>query len=256
MVVKPLNRPGARESAIKPLADPIDEARRLLELASERAVEVRVLGGVAIALTVAPDEPVLPRSYQDIDLITPRGGQRAVADLLVEAGYEGDDEFNSFNSHRRLLFLDTAHERQVDVFVGTFSMCHEIPMGDRLLAAEQTIPVPELLLTKLQIVELNSKDLRDIVNLLNHSADGVDLALVGETCAADWGLWRTTTMNVTHVVEALDDLDLPQEAREQVRSRAGLLSAALESAPKTRRWKLRARIGDRVRWYEDPEDVA
>jgi hypothetical protein len=243
-------------AAIKPLADPIDEARRLLDLASERDVDVRVLGGVAIALAVAPEDPVLARSYQDIDLITPRGGQRGVADLLVEAGYAGDDEFNSFNSHRRLLFLDTAHERQVDVFVGAFSMCHEVPMGDRLLAAEQTLPVPELLLTKLQIFELNSKDLRDIVNLLYHRADGLDFAVVGERCAADWGLWRTATMNVTRTAEAIDDLDLSPEARELVRSRAELLSAAIESAPKTRRWKLRARIGDRVRWYEDPEDVA
>jgi hypothetical protein len=239
-----------------PLADPIDEARRLLGLASEREVEVRVLGGVAIALAVAPDDPVLPRSYQDIDLITPRGSQRAVADLLVEAGYEGDDEFNSFNSHRRLLYFDTAHERQLDVFVGAFAMCHEIPLDDRLLAAEQTLPVPELLLTKLQIFELNTKDLRDIVNLLYHRADGLDFAVIGERCATDWGLWRTTSMNVERIAEALDDLDLTQEAREHVRGRVGLLSAALESAPKTRRWKLRARIGDRVRWYEDPEDVA
>jgi hypothetical protein len=239
-----------------PLADPIDEARRLLGFASEREVQVRVLGGVAIALAVAPDVPVLPRGYQDIDLITPRGGQRAVADLLVEAGYTGDDEFNSFNSHRRLLYFDPANDRKVDVFVGAFSMCHEIPLEDRLLAAEDTLPVPELLLTKLQIVELNSKDLRDIVTLLYHRADGLDFALVGERCAADWGLWRTTTMNVERITEALDDLGLSQEARERLEARVGLLSAALESAPKTRRWKLRARIGDRVRWYEDPEDVA
>jgi hypothetical protein len=217
---------------------------------------MRVLGGVAIALAVAPDEPVLPRSYQDIDLIAPRGTQRAVAELLVDAGYTGDDEFNSFNSHRRLLYVDPAHERQVDVFVGAFSMCHEVPLDDRLLAEGETLPMPELLLTKLQIFELNSKDLRDVVNLLFHRVDAADFAIVGERCAADWGLWRTTTMNVERIGEAIDDLDLPPQAREHLHARVGLLSAALESAPKTRRWKLRARIGDRVRWYEDPEDIA
>jgi hypothetical protein len=241
---------------VSPLADPIDEARRLLALARDRDVDVRVLGGVAVALAIAPDDPVLPRTFQDIDLIAPRGSQRAVADVLVEAGYTGDDEFNSFNSHRRLLYIDTAHGRQVDVFIGAFSMCHEIPLDDRLLAAEETLPVPELLLTKLQIFKLNDKDLRDIVNLLHHRADGVDFALVGERCAADWGLWRTTTMNVERTAGALDDLGLPDHARDQVHARVALLSAALESAPKSRRWKLRARIGDRVRWYEDPEDIA
>jgi hypothetical protein len=245
-----------------PLADPIDEARRLLGLAAERGVDIRVLGGVAIALVAAPDEPLLPRTYQDIDLITGRGNQRAVAEVLLEAGYAGDDEFNSFNSHRRLLYFDPVNTRQLDVFVGAFSMCHEIPLEGRLLATEETLPVAELLLTKLQIVKLNSKDLRDILSLIHHGpsagdgAEHLDLGRVGELCAADWGLWRTATINVGHITEALHDLDVPEPARRRLRARIGLLSAALEAAPKTRRWKLRARIGDRVRWYEDPEDLA
>lgn len=249
--------------AITPLADPIDEARRLLALAAERDVEMRVLGGVAIALAVAPDEPLLPRTYQDIDLITARGNQRAVADLLVEAGYSGDDEFNSFNSHRRLLYFDSTHERQVDVFVGAFSMCHEVPLEGRLLATGETLPLAELLLTKLQIVQLNSKDLRDILSLLHHDAspeaeagDDSGFGRIGAICAADWGLWRTATLNMQRIADALDDLELSAQAQQRLRARVELLSAALEAAPKTRRWKLRARIGDRVRWYEDPEDLA
>jgi hypothetical protein len=250
-------------TAIATLADPIAEARRLLALASAREVEVRVLGGVAIALAVAPDEPLLPRPYQDIDLITARGNQGAVADLLGDAGYTGDEEFNSFNSHRRLLYFDQAHQRQVDVFVGAFSMCHEIHLEGRLLAAEETLPVPELLLTKLQIVKLNSKDLRDILSLLDHgaladeeAAEVLGFSRVGEHCAADWGLWRTATMNLERAAAALDDFDLSPEARQRLQARIDLLAGAVEAAPKTRRWKLRARIGDRVRWYEDPEDVA
>lgn len=250
-------------TAIATLADPIAEARRLLALASARAVEVRVLGGVAVALAVAPDEPLLPRTYQDIDLITARGSQSAVADLLAGAGYTGDEEFNTFNSHRRLLYFDQEHERQVDVFVGAFSMCHEIPLEGRLLAADETLPVPELLLTKLQIVKLNSKDLRDVLSLLHHAALSDEDAAqvlgfrqVGEHCAADWGLWRTATMNLERAAAALDDFDLSPKARQRLQTRIDLLAGAVEAAPKTRRWKLRARIGDRVRWYEDPEDVA
>lgn len=248
--------------AATPVADPIEEARRLLSLATDHSVALRVLGGVAIALVVAPDQPLLPRTYQDIDLITEKGSQRSVAELLVTAGYTGDDEFNAFNSHRRLLYFDPAHQRQVDVFVGAFSMCHRIPIEGRLLDAPETIPLPELLLTKLQIVELNSKDLTDILTLLYYCAPGgsdtptrMSFHRVGECCAVDWGLWRTAMINIDRLTGSLHELDLQPDARERLRGVLVSLSEALESAPKSSRWRLRARVGDRVRWYEAPEDV-
>jgi hypothetical protein len=165
------------------------------------------------------------------------------------------------NGHRRLLFFDSAHARQVDVFVATFAMCHEVPLSARLLVAEATIPLPELLLTKLQIVELNPKDVGDILNLVFHhrpTADGdpLGVARVAACCAADWGLWRTAGINIARVDAALDELSLTGEQRRVLHDRLEVLRAALDAEPKSRRWKLRARIGDRVQWYEEPEEVA
>ena len=42
---------------------------------------------------------------------------------------------------------------------------------------------------------------------------------------------------------------------EHVPERTRHVLAELERAPKSRRWKMRARVGDRVRWHDDPEDV-
>ncbi len=252
------------ELAAVPLEDTVEEARRLLSLAESRSVRVRALGGVAVALSVPEHVPLLiPRGYQDIDLIVPRGEQRALAELMTGAGYVPDDEFNAFNGHRRLLYYDATNARQVDIFVAAFSMCHEIPVGERLLVTDTTIPLAELLLTKLQIVELNAKDVGDILNLLYHhdpdaaeGSEGLDGDRVAACCAADWGLWRTATGTLERAAGAVEELNLTEAERRLLRDRLGSLRAAIDAAPKTRKWRMRARVGDRVRWYEEPEEVA
>jgi len=149
----------------------------------------------------------------------------------------------------------------VDVFVGSFRMCHAIPFGDRLKKGEPTVPLAELLLTKLQIIELNEKDVRDTVLLLygheiaDHDDDAVNGARIAELCAADWGLWRTITHNLKRCAELLGEYDLPDEDRDRVDRRLKQLIERIEAAPKSRGWKMRARIGDRKRWYELPEEV-
>jgi hypothetical protein len=42
---------------------------------------------------------------------------------------------------------------------------------------------------------------------------------------------------------------------EHVPDRIRHLLAEMERASKSRRWKMRARVGDRVRWHDDPEDI-
>jgi hypothetical protein len=119
-----------------------------------------------------------------------------------------------------------------------------------------------LVLTKLQIVELNPKDLRDILNLVyrhplreDDAPEGLNAARIAAHCAADWGLWRTATMNIERASESVDSVVAADEARAILHERLAALRATLDAAPKTRKWKLRARIGDRVRWYEEPEEV-
>lgn len=243
-----------------PLADMVTEARRVLAAAAERQVPLRLIGGLAIALT-APEHHLLPRDYKDIDFVTRRGQSPEVARLLEQLGYEGNQRFNAMNGQRRLLFLDGANERQVDVFVGSFQMCHQLPVQERLLVAPHTLPLADLLLTKLQIFALNEKDQRDALTLLFHHPIGegddgeINAAWVAELCGRDWGLWRTCTLNLERIRSSLGRYGLTAEQEAVLTARIDELRRRIDAAPKSGRWKFRARVGERVRWYDEPEEV-
>jgi hypothetical protein len=189
-------------------------------------------------------------------------GRSAHADRLLRAsGYEPEVSFNAMNGNERLLFHDLEHGRQVDVFVGSFRMCHVIPLTERLNPEQSTVPLAELLLTKLQIVELNEKDVRDTLLLFHghevadHDDDAVNGGRVAELCAGDWGLWRTITTNLERCREMVGDYDLTEEDRRRISDRFGAVLQRIVDEPKSRGWKLRAKIGERKRWYDLPEEV-
>ena len=134
-------------STVVPDSDIVAEAARLLEAAHAADVPVRLIGGLAVRLHIGADtEPVFQREYKDIDLATVKGKSKQVTELMLATGYEADRQFNAMNGHRRMLFYDVANQRQVDVFVGSFEMCHEIPITERILLAQHGIPLAELLL--------------------------------------------------------------------------------------------------------------
>jgi hypothetical protein len=182
--------------------------------------------------------------------------------LLRDAGYEPHITFNAMHARERALFFDDHHGRQVDVFIDSFRMCHQIPLADRLKGHDQTVPLAELLLTKLQIIELNEKDVRDTVLLLHghpiddHDDDAVNGAQIAQLCANDWGLWRTITANLERCRSHVSDYALDQSAHDRVHTRFDELLGRIEEEPKTRGWKLRAKVGERKRWYELPEEVS
>ncbi len=222
---------------------------------------VRLLGGVAVRIRASSGLPSsLEREYKDIDVATTRKGSGAVAKLLKEQGYEPHVGFNAMNARERLLFFDEPNRRQLDVFVSSFRMCHEIPLEQRLTVNAGTVPLAELLLTKLQIIELNEKDVRDTVALFHEHEvtgddTGVNAARVAELCGADWGLWRTITANLENVRVHLDRYELAPDESALVSSRLEAVEERIEAAPKSRAWRLRARVGERVKWYETPEEV-
>jgi hypothetical protein len=242
-----------------PLADPVAEARRLIAAAAEQGLLLRVLGGVAVYLLAADGKPRLPRRVKDIDVAVPRGSGRPAARLLEQAGYVGDQMFNALHGSRRLLFIDPAHERHLDVFVGEFSMCHEIPLTARLDQAPLTVPPEELLLSKLQIVEATANDQSDLYSLLVQydvlaGSGPLDAPFVAGLCARDWGLWRTCTGSIDRLLANLESSPLDPGEAAQVQARLKALRGYLEAEPKTMKWRLRSQVGDKVRWYQQPEE--
>lgn len=242
-----------------PLQDYVAEARRIVSSAGD--VTIRVLGGVAITLSL-PGRPLVERTFNDIDFIVARGQGPEAVRLFERLGYTGDHQFNGLNGHRRLLFYDTHNDRRVDVLVGRFEMSHAWPLERRLTVSEWTVPLADLLLTKLQIYAINEKDQRDIANLVHghkladNDADGINAAYVAELCAADWGLWRTATANIERARGAVSRFALAPHDEALVTSRLDDLRKRIDAEPKSTKWKLRARVGERVQWYEEPEEVA
>jgi hypothetical protein len=241
--------------------DVVSEGQRLLARAAEENVPLRLLGGVAIRLR-APGElvPAFRRTYADLDFVTGKKGAGRAAELFRNEGYEPHVAFNALHGKERLLFFDVDHDRQVDIFVGAFAMSHKIPLDARLEVDPVSIPLAELLLTKLQIAQLNEKDIRDALALLEGhpvgDADGetVNAGRIAALCGADWGLWRTITGNLDTCCALAPGYDVPNRA--EVEARLQELLHRIEAEPKTRSWKLRAKIGDRKRWYELPDEVA
>lgn len=245
---------------MEPLADPVAEGRRIAEAATEGGIPLRVLGGVAIALTCpSARRPPLEREYADIDLTSVGGAKKDVIHLLEALGYTGDKEFNGLHGHRRLYFWDECNQRQVDVFVDEANLCHRVDLKRRIDRVLLTLSLADLTVLKLQVVETNEKDYLDICAIfadhpLTTDDSGVNSAYIAELAASDWGLWRTLGM-VAERTESFA-LELPEfEAAELVAKRLRHLREELDNVPKTRGWKLRSRIGDRKRWYELPEEV-
>jgi hypothetical protein len=223
-------------------------------------VPLRLTGGVAVAIQCpSAADPPLQRSYGDIDLVTVGAGRDRVSELMAALGYAGDREFNTLHGHRRLFYWDAVNERQVDVFVDEAELCHTIDFRDRLEAVPVTLSLADLLVMKLQVVETNEKDLLDVCALLadhdlSDDESGVNAAHIATLTASDWGLWRTLGM----VGERGEEFarSLPGFAHgELVATRLQRLRERLDAEPKSRGWKMRARIGDRKRWYELPEEV-
>jgi hypothetical protein len=240
------------------LADPVGEGRRIVGLAGELDLPLRMLGGAAVRLRCpSSTRPPLARACKDVDFIGRANDRRAIEKLFQTAGYRPEQEFNALQGQHRLFFWDPDNEREADVFLDAVSMCHVLELRDRLPLHDETLPLADLLLLKLQVVELGERDLLDAVALLTDhplTSDGIDLAHIEKVLAGDWGWWRTAT-SVLERVEAFAHRLPGFDRADVVAERARELREHVEAAPKSRRWKLRAKVGDRVRWYELPDEA-
>jgi hypothetical protein len=258
------------------LADPLAEALRIIALADERGLLVRLMGGLAFHAQAPTWTARTDRDGRDIDLATRSTDRTALSDLLIGEGYTPDRQYNALYGHKQLYFVDESKGRPVDVLVDRLEMCHRFEFRDRLAISRPTLPLAELLLTKLQIVKINRKDLLDVLILLaSHplaaASDGagegaragatINVSRITGLTSADWGWWRTVTGNLdrlrTYVETELgpNELDIGAPLPFDPKPQLSALADAIEAAPKSTKWRLRARVGDRMTWYEEPEEV-
>lgn len=240
----------------------LEEGPRLVLDAEQQGLTTRLLGGVAIRTLLGDRfDPTFARPLHDIDLFVRKRDARKLEGVIKDHGWQAEREFNALNGARRLLFNDPDSPAQIDVFVEAFEMCHPLPLADGLREPGLTLPGTELLMTKLQIIHLNEKDREDCYALLNGcpiGSDGpvsIDPARIAHLTGHDWGLNHTFELNLGRLTSHLDDRALSPDSTRTVADGIAAVSEAMEAEPKSRGWRLRARIGERKTWYEEPEEV-
>ena len=202
--------------------------------------------------------PPLARRYVDIDVMGHSKQGNDIKKMFLDLGYAPRTKFNAMYGDRRLIFNDPEHERRVDVFLDVFEMCHKFDLKDRLKLDGYTIPPADLLLTKLQIIEINEKDLKDLTcvfldhEIADKDGETINGGYIAKLCGNDWGVWKTLNMNLDKLSSLVPGFQLGDRGTVAV-SRIQTLKKKIEDEPKTLRWKIRARVGEKAAWYDLPE---
>jgi hypothetical protein len=237
------------------------EAERLLGAARTEGVTLRLLGALAFnrhCPRFGRLQQEMGRRYTDIDLAGYGRDVERIRRLMTGLGYGEDQGVYVESEGSRLIFGHPVLGLHVDVFLDKLEFCHTISWNGRLELDDPTIPLAELLLEKMQIVEINEKDVVDTVMLLlehplgSSDDDTVNIEYVARLCARDWGLWRTLTMNLGKVEQlAAGYPQLRPGEKQMVTSQVRSALERIDREPKSLGWRLRARVGDRKKWYRD-----
>jgi len=248
--------------------DFLEERTRILQALAEdenQHIILRLIGALAFR-THCPEygylQEALGRVFTDIDFASYHRFYKDIQRLLAELGYEEDKTVSRLFGEHRMLFHDLAFGRHIDVFFDELHFCHTLPLVGRLEAEALTLPLAELLIEKMQIVQINGKDQIDAIMLLREHPIGekdektINSTIITGLTSSNWGLWRTVTGNLALLKEFLPKYSqLAEEDRRVVGERIDQLRERIDTAPKRVQWKVRARIGERVKWYEDVEEL-
>lgn len=235
--------------------------RRLVDTAQGRGIILRAIGGIAVKIhSPSASHRDLARGYGDLDVVGYQKQRREISRVFEDLGYMPNVRFNALQIVRQM-FQHPEYELDIDVFLDEFTMCHRLNFINRLEKDSYTIPLADLLLTKLQVIQINEKDLKDIYALLhdhelgtNPDPEIIDTGYIVKLCSDDWGWWKTVTLNIEKVSGLVGDY-LQDADKDLILERLERLRRAIDAAPKSLKWKARARIGEKARWYQLPEEV-
>src|ERR687898_3654552 len=146
--------------------DAFEASVQIVREANARGIPLKLIGGQAVRL-LCPLFPHRARDDQDMDFACISTKKKDVIDFFAEEGFLGDQRFNTLHGDRQMYFTTADGKTSVDVVMDRLNMCHVLDFSDRIDRLPDTLDVTDLLLTKLQIVELNEKDVHDILHLLS-----------------------------------------------------------------------------------------
>lgn len=237
----------------------IETSKKIMESIDKYGVNARLLGGVAIYLTCpSAGYSPLAREINDIDIVLARNTVKEFKKVMAEHGFEPDQQFNGIHGESRMLFYKTNLE--IDVFIGKFIQCHELNLEEDLLQCKQTINLANLLLTKLQIIQINYKDILDILALLvdhpvekNNNCNNINIDKIIDVVRKDWGWFTTVSDNLDRTISMAKDI-LDKKSVSTIEDKINFIKKSIEESPKSIKWKLRSKIGRKIQWYNLPEE--
>ena len=229
----------------------------ILEKARKENVNLKLIGGLAIACMAKEGSKKFRREYKDLDFFGLNSSKKGITEIFKDSDMKPNTTFNALHGATRLIYFDNELLCSVDVLIDEFKMCHAINLKDRMLPSYYTIPPSDLLLTKMQTVKTTENDLKDIAALLSDFGVGkrdtegeLDGCRIARLLSEDWGFYTTFEHNVRQLltyVSSRSDCEVPI-------CRIKAIWDMIESAPKSFKWKMRAKVGEKVKWYEEPEE--
>ena len=242
-----------------------NELKRVLKASDDAGIILRVIGSLAFQMHCPKFgylQAAMGRAYTDIDFAAYHKQTKEIQALMAGLGYRENREVFIVSEGDRSIFERPDVGLHIDVFYGKLDFCHVIHWDGRLEVDHPSIPLAEMLLEKMQIVQINEKDIIDTIMLLlehplgDEDRETINIKRVAGLCSTDWGLWRTTTMNldkVRQLAQGYEQLNAGQ--KETIASQVKAALARIDQEPKPLAWRLRARVGDRVKWYKEVDEV-
>jgi hypothetical protein len=243
----------------------IEQAHKILDEANQRSLTLRLIGALAFHIHCPKFNYIqleTGRFFTDVDFMAYVEEQGKTEKMFKELGYLDDPRIKTVPGLRRSIFFTADHRLHSDVFYDVLEFSHTIDFRGRLAIDSPTISLVDLLLEKMQIFKLNEKDAIDTLMLVrehdvgSHDDQTINIDYMAKLCKADWGLWKTVTTNLEKVDKLADDYAvLTAEDREIVRSRLSKIISRIDREPTTLSWRIRSRIGERIKWYNDVDEV-
>ncbi|MHA1238756.1 MAG: hypothetical protein ACTSSJ_05925 [Candidatus Odinarchaeia archaeon] len=238
----------------------IKEATKIIDAARQRGLTLRLIGGLAVR-EHCQIVSFCERDYSDIDTVALGKEVKKITELFKDMGYKENVNVRVESGGRRLQFYKDTPDNHIDIFIDTFEMEHDIELKNRLKIEKYTISLSDVLLTKLQIHKLNKKDVKDIITVIKDNKIGeedkpgvVNVKYIAKLCAKNWGLYKDVTINIDKVASLINQCKLSEEEMQETLKKLKMIKDAIENEPKTLKWKLRAKIGEKKSWRDSVED--
>ncbi len=243
----------------------IEEAKKIIDRTAARGAPLRLIGALAFHLHCPAYNHIHEkwgRIFTDTDFVAKSEHRDLIIEAYAELGYKDNEMITTLYGSDRLVFDNPKTGMHSDIFFDKLDYCHVLPLRDRLDVDELTIPLAELFLEKMQIVQINEKDIVDTLMLLAEHAIGnadnevINAPVIAGLLAAEWGFWRTVTGNMEKLLQVNEKTELfNKDERALIKGRVAQIAKYIEDEPKPFSWKMRNRIGDKVKWYKEVDEL-